>query len=797
MRFLLQSFISFFLGVAINDLSESNTTLKTSIGKIDILETHSSFQFDLEFKTLILLIFLTTIIVISFYEKNKDRFLKSLLLKLIHFEVIFFLFIKGLNYNSFYKESQIIYVLIIILVILFIGILYKTKENDEKKEVLERLRESDIKRLNATLEISNIVGVNSVWGAGKTFLIEEWLKSRKESMYVVISVLNVEKSDILKAIFFELDKILIKKGKIGLHSSKIKSFCNNQTIFSLNLSSIFSNLTQKEAITDYKKNLESFDEKIFIIFDDLDRMDDILKIKKILNFGIEFSSDLIKVIHLYDQKKMNEYGLNREYIEKFIPINIELEPIDFFKMLGEKILKGEKLTLEVKKFEFLEDILKKIEEYEKKIPKKDTFKVFESFKFEATFRKVEIFLKEVLINIKLFKELKIAEKEIILINFLKVFYEGSFYKYLKDEENLKGVFDLTLLDIYEENLKLVKNNNDILEIMQQMKNIEIPEKLLELQQEKNVIENLKNYYELKIEHIKLILYIFDAFVDKNNVVELEKNMKIYKNIRILISLEYKDNLTEYEKEYSFIKKNILEESNLKLSYENYLKLNEMTYGKETLVISLFSKNIDEEIEKLIDVILFPKTLENRNYRSLDSIEILESIHYRRILVEKLIEKGTKEEIDFEILKRFIRNLIINITFDLMLKPKVKINFQNIKTTSELIRGLSKYSENLGSLDELANEIEYLQEEKQLLEKLLMYLIIFLNKNQKKITINLSKNDLEVQKYIDKMIQSGFTNKNQIFKEVSNRLKNKEIDIEYVKRISKEIMYRNYRNIYRD
>lgn len=676
MRFLLQSFISFFLGVVINDLSESNTTLKTSIGKIDILETHSSFQFDLEFKTLILLIFLTTIIVISFYEKNKDRFLKSLLLKLVHFEVIFFLFIKGLNYNSFYKESQIIYVLIIILVILFIGILYKTKENDEEKETINSLskRKSDIERLNVTLEISNIVGINSIWGFGKTFLIEQWLKIYKKKNYIIISLLNVESDDILKAIFFELDKILMKNGKIGFHSSKIKTFCNNQTIFSFNLYGLFSNLTQKEAILDYRKTLEKLNEEIFIIFDDLDRIDNILKIKKVLNFGAEFSSDRIKIIYLYDQNKLEilDENLNKSYLEKFIPLNFSLTKISYqelFEYYSEKYKSQLDLYYQKNDFLFLkyilnfnstsysdesgnlkEDLKKELLEYI------DFFYIFKkTFKIdfdEINFRKMEIFFKEIIYLKKLLEKKleikKIQNRVIIGVSFFKVFFPEIF-EVMSNGGLIENNFDLKItingetsnlsqIKIY---LKRIQSSSPQLNKAEISKINEIFKLSLKTGGYSiNIFEKID--FEKCIDIKKYYPYIIFNFPVSNESENLkDKRMQLNREINKIISI---GNL-ELESNYEYFCNKFKEISNIKDPKERLNFYYKVFYNQE---------NIHNKFSYGAGVVAIDALMTYSNAKSRDL-----KLYIEMILVEKIYDSILEKVGDFRVLANYeLREMIL-------------------------------------------------------------------------------------------------------------------------------------------
>ena len=68
--FIFKCFISFFVGVLINDLTESNTSLKFL--EQTIFTNHTSFQFDMKLETFISLIVLTILSIIFTFSKIQN-----------------------------------------------------------------------------------------------------------------------------------------------------------------------------------------------------------------------------------------------------------------------------------------------------------------------------------------------------------------------------------------------------------------------------------------------------------------------------------------------------------------------------------------------------------------------------------------------------------------------------------------------------------------------------------------------------------------------------------------------------
>jgi len=196
-----------------------------------------------------------------------------------------------------------IYSLIIPIVIIIINIiLYKRSIESENKLELQELfneRKKDLDRLKAGLKAYNIVGLNGDWGTGKSLIIEH-LKKDKEDNYnfVEIDLLSLNLDDIKYSIMDELNIILKENGIFSKSSRRLKKIFSNHGFLSaigdyLNIGS--SNF--KETLNGLKLDLCKLEKPTIIIYEDIDRINNINIIKSLfgINEKLVESTEKIKV----------------------------------------------------------------------------------------------------------------------------------------------------------------------------------------------------------------------------------------------------------------------------------------------------------------------------------------------------------------------------------------------------------------------------------------------------------------------------------------------------------------------
>ncbi|MGL5723352.1 hypothetical protein [Cetobacterium sp.] len=742
--FIFKCFISFFVGILINDLTESNTSLKF-LGQT-IFTNHSSFQFDMRLETFISLITLTILSIIFIFFKN-SKLIKPLTLKIIGYEFILFSFLKGLNidgYDSIFSDKNLILIIGLFFIVFYLIILkifsYKGFSNEEKSEkIIYDSRKLDLEKLKKYLENSNIVGIDSEWGQGKSYFVDYWRRDENITS-ILISVLNTSEKDVIDFVFKQLDKQLFREGQIEINSRVLKSFLSNQNFLGINFSGIFSSKTYKEALKDYKKALNIREKPLYIIFDDLDRVKEKELLIKVLNLGDEIQSNKLKILYLYDQKKLNTLELDREYIEKFIPLTLGLTKLNFFDILSEK-LQELKISLSIDEFNFLKTyFLEKPQDYQELVIK-------------PTPRNIEIFLKEIesmLIIKNKFEDIK--NQEIIVILFFKIFYFESIYLNLKDLLESSWRSDNVLENLKK--LKITINKEDV-------KNFILKQ---------SVVETLGFIYTPK------------------GAKDIEWNEKVKKNLNILYSLESVENLTNSEKAYRYINELL---NNTEISSEEkwkkYIEIDsglnlklqvETIHGKEFLLIDWFSKNKQKEKKLLLELVLFGDSITNTMILSLSSQYILNNINFRKIIFDNLKNKEANK-LDKFYLEKFIRKYFKSINnYDFL----ENINMINTKEIKKVIENTKLSLKGLNS----TKNINVFKEQYESLDELeILFIRLLDNSGDLKVEVSFSKNK-SVEKIV-KELKERYPSKEEQFKRIDYLIRNNQLDEYLINSILGELL----------
>lgn len=310
--------------------------------------------------TALLLYWLTFSKVKDFLKQIGIFILTIIIMEFLFFEEVFSLFKYDTSpFNT--KNSFLCICLSIISIIRNSRHKTSTKNNIEK---LYPSRKLDLDYIENSLNNNNILGLDGQWGIGKTFLIKKLEKRDFKSEYITISLLNIDSEEIIPYILNQINKILKRNGIYSFYLRKVKNVLGSQSTSFFNFSQIFSsNETTQEIVEEYKKIISTFDKRIIIIFDDLDRVKDTNKIDKVLNFGVDFSQDNLKFIYLYNQDQLDKLGnnvpYNREFIEKFIPMTSKISSVNFLQALENTINKKEYNSLPKDDFLFLKNIFNK------------------------------------------------------------------------------------------------------------------------------------------------------------------------------------------------------------------------------------------------------------------------------------------------------------------------------------------------------------------------------------------------------------------------------------------------------
>lgn len=257
---------------------------------------------------------------------------------------------------------EILIVVVIVLVAYVQGIvatrrLKKISKSDPKSSLF-KLREYDLQRVKDYLLSVETIGLNGRWGSGKSFLVEHLCGDAeivKQYEVIRIDLLSFSLDKLDELLISELEKVLEKHRIFSRHVGKWKKLMGSQEILD-SIKNVFlsDNGSVATVFRDISEDVKKIKKKILIIFEDIDRVPDSDVIKKTFDIAEKLAGEKMKIIYEFDEEELNKKGLDRNYVEKYIPYTINLTEIPFTEMakqmLKELKMDEEDLTYEELRF---------------------------------------------------------------------------------------------------------------------------------------------------------------------------------------------------------------------------------------------------------------------------------------------------------------------------------------------------------------------------------------------------------------------------------------------------------------
>ena len=368
-----------------------------------------------------------------------------------YIQFIFFSIINSISFylvRYFQKKSFLIlsikilvlYYFILFCIILFKSVYYTSKINIENAEDLFVERKYDLERLLNYLNYFSIIGINGEWGSGKSFLIDHL----KNFILIKIDLLSCNVDEIQTVILNELDKLLKNQGIFSPFSPKLKKILQQGKLFE-NISQLFvkNDISYSEAITGLHNNLRSINKPVVIVYEDLDRVENATVIKQILDISEKIAGDNVKILYQFSETNLLDKGIERTYLEKYIPFILNLTDIPFESTLSyvlkQEIYKDSLLNEEDFKFLYLPVYLPHFNNLNHPLT---------SIKFElknVTIRKTQLFFNELnqVINEK---EIYKKNKRVVILFFLLKHFYYEAYKKISSGESLLDTFTFLYQD---------------------------------------------------------------------------------------------------------------------------------------------------------------------------------------------------------------------------------------------------------------------------------------------------------------------------------------------------------------
>ena len=337
----------------------------------------------------------------------------------------------------------IVYYFILFCIILFKSVYYTSNINLENTEDLFVERKYDLERLLNYLNNFSIIGINGEWGSGKSFLIDHL----KNFILIKIDLLSCNIDEIQTVILNEIDKLLKNQGIFSPFSPKLKKIIQQGKLFE-NISQLFvkNDISYSDAITGLRNNLRNINKPVVIVYEDLDRVENSTVIKQILGISEKIAGNNIKILYQFSETSLLEKGIDRAYLEKYIPFILNLTDIPFRSTLSyvleEKSNKD--FLLKEEDFSFLYSPI--YFPYFKNFDNlnRPSFNIGRELK-NISIRKTQLFLNELnqVINEK---EIYKKNKRVVIIFFLLKHFYYDAYKKLSSGESILDTFTFLYQD---------------------------------------------------------------------------------------------------------------------------------------------------------------------------------------------------------------------------------------------------------------------------------------------------------------------------------------------------------------
>ena len=340
-----------------------------------------------------------------------------------------------------YDVQDILYIsyaafLFVLFIICFI-IAASNNKTEKKIDNYFSERKYDLSRLRDYIKTFSVVGLESFWGNGKTYLYKLLNQNYKDYYYISLCVMTVKTDTVETYIINELNAILEQNGILSSASTKLLSFLKTGNFYGLgNL--LIKNNSYTRLFNQLCQDVEKLKKTILITFEDIDRIDDKGLIYKILALSelLTSQTDSIKVLFQYDEVKLLEVlGVEKIYLEKYIPYTISLTPINFRRCIKVLLKKGQEngkyASFKLQDFDFL-NLQTKLDSQ-----LAQSFGVNKSFSMDVYFsiRKVQLFLDEIEKTANENIELKNIKRVLITFFFIKHFEYSDFADLAKFSED--------------------------------------------------------------------------------------------------------------------------------------------------------------------------------------------------------------------------------------------------------------------------------------------------------------------------------------------------------------------------
>lgn len=343
------------------------------------------------------------------------------------------IFVTNLFSNDGSDLVQFIFWIFDLWLILFTYELVKSiDKRDIKLDILFESRIKDLNHIKSYIECEeyHILGIDSEWGNGKSLVINHLINDKditKSYDFIKIDILSMNLDRLIDYLLEQIDIKLKKQGIYTLTSKYLISYLNNSQYGSFLSKFLGIDNSYSSLIDDITRQFNQLNRGIIVIYEDIDRIDDICLLKKIFYISEKLSNNSnskIKFIYQYNSLELSKRGLDKLYLQKYIPYHIRLTHLSFEDIWDSIIKNNHEKYKDLTKLKF--KVLRIAENPFYITNDMDEFlRIIEIAEFKRenyTIRNIESFMNQLLLNINLINDNSMMLRLLYLKIFCSDFY---------------------------------------------------------------------------------------------------------------------------------------------------------------------------------------------------------------------------------------------------------------------------------------------------------------------------------------------------------------------------------------
>lgn len=203
---------------------------------------------------------------------------------IISFDYYFLHYLKDVH--LLINKTGIFFCLILCAILIIVEFVISKQDKEKKLDKLFNSRIQDLNKIKSDIqnEQNRIIGIDSEWGNGKSLIINHLIMDSELSKnydFIKIDILSMNLDQLIDYLLAQIEKYLKNQGIYTLTSKYLNGYISNSyfgrvLVKILNIDDSYSTI-----IDNLSKDINKLSRSIIVIYEDIDRIDDLVLLKKI------------------------------------------------------------------------------------------------------------------------------------------------------------------------------------------------------------------------------------------------------------------------------------------------------------------------------------------------------------------------------------------------------------------------------------------------------------------------------------------------------------------------------------